>query len=175
MSSGFWLGFDLGGTGVRLVVVDEQGIGTGLTMQTQEFNEQPLERICAAAVQLMPANRQLLGIGIGSAGPIDLHSGEINNDNSLPQFSHKGLGAALARRFDVPVWIDNDALAAGLAEFTWGLPASPSSLLCVTLGTGVGVAMIDQGRPLRGADAHHRPSSAGCGDLRKRCALLGRS
>lgn len=156
--TGYRLGFDLGGTGVRVVVVGESGAGAGLALQTRDFTVDPVGQLIAAARRVMPEGRELLGIGIGSAGPIDLRTGEINNPNSLPQFTGRDIVTNLADAFGVPVCIDNDAVVAALAEYAWGIPHRVRSLLCVTLGTGVGVAMIDNGRPVRGADGQHPES-----------------
>ena len=54
-----------------------------------------------------------------------------------------------------PAWIDNDAVVAGLAETHWGQAGATESLLCVTLGTGIGAVLIEAGRPRRAADGQH--------------------
>lgn len=157
-TDGYWLGFDLGGTGTRVAVVDANGAHDGVALATSDFAEQPVERLAAADAQLTPEHGRLLGVGIGSSGPVDLHTGEIHNDDTLPQFTRQDVVGRLASLLGVPVTIDNDAVAAALAEFEWGMPAPASSLLCVTLGTGVGVALIENGRPVRAADGQHPES-----------------
>ncbi|MHB0927355.1 MAG: ROK family protein [Candidatus Nanopelagicales bacterium] len=155
---GYWLGLDLGGTGTRLAVVDAHGAHEGIALATEDFAEHAVERLEQAAAQVMPTSGRLLGVGIGSSGPVDLRTGEIHNDDTLPQFTRKNIVGALAERLQVPVWIDNDAVVAALAEFEWGFQRRFSSLLCITLGTGLGVALIDHGSPLRAADGQHPES-----------------
>lgn len=156
--NGFWLGFDLGGTGTRVAVVDADGLRDGVALATRDFADEPAMRLAAAAGRLTPPGGQLLGVGIGASGPVDLRTGEIHNSDTLPQFTRKSIVAELADRLGVPVWIDNDAMAAALAEYEWGLSRRFSSLLCVTLGTGVGVALVHEGRPVRGCDGEHPES-----------------
>lgn len=155
MTGGFWLGFDLGGTGTRLAVVDANGEHHGVAIPTREFGERPVERLLEAVEELRPAEGELLGVGIGSSGPIDLATGEIHNDDTLPQFTRKDVVGGIAAALNVPTWIDNDSIAAALAEHAWGLPQRFPSLLCVTLGTGVGVTMLVDGRPVRATDGQH--------------------
>ena len=154
---GYWLGLDLGGTGTRVAVADENGLREGIALATSDFAEHPIERLVAAAAEVAPEGR-LLGVGIGSSGPVDLHTGEIHNPDTLPQFSEKAIARGLADALHAPVWIDNDAVAAALAEFTWGLPSRVGSLLVVTLGTGIGASLIEEGRPVRAADGQHPES-----------------
>lgn len=155
---GFWLGFDLGGTGTRVAVVGVDGSYEGLALPTSDFFERPVEQLAAAASELTPRHGRLFGVGIGASGPVDLLTGEIHNQDTLPQFTQQQVVGRLADMLQVPVWIDNDAVAAALAEFEWGLPEPAESLLCVTLGTGVGVALVHAGRPLRATDGQHPES-----------------
>ena len=62
---------------------------------------------------------------------------------------------ASSERMAAPAWIDNDAVVAGLAETHWGRAGATESLLCVTLGTGIGAVLIEAGRPRRAADGQH--------------------
>ncbi|MDQ1689864.1 MAG: glucokinase [Frankiaceae bacterium] len=54
----------------------------------------------------------------------------------------------LGSQLDVPAWVVNDAVAYGVGEATWGAGRGASRVLVVTIGTGVGVAVIDAGRPI---------------------------
>ena len=63
--------------------------------------------------------------------------------------------AILSERLGVPCVIDNDAVTAAIGEHAYGAGRDSSGLLVVTLGTGVGVAALIRGRPVRGADGGH--------------------
>jgi glucokinase len=151
-----WAGVDLGGTGTRVVLVDEAGhAAAGATVPTRSFDPNPIARLADLITSLVPQGRRLTGLGIGASGPVDLNTGLIHNPDTLPHFDGLDVAGELARRLSTPTWIDNDAVVAGLAESSWGLAASAGSLLCVTLGTGIGVAMINGGTPVRAADGQH--------------------
>ena len=151
-----WAGVDLGGTGTRAVVVDEEGDAVaGVTVPTASFDGEGLERLASLIRGLVPGDRVLAGIGIGASGPVDLATGEIRNPDTLPQFTGLDVAGGLQRRLAVPVWIDNDAVVAGLAECIWGAAAGADSALCITLGTGIGAVMIQGGAPVRAADGQH--------------------
>ena len=108
-----------------------------------------------ALLDLVPHGSVIAGVGIGASGPVDLSTGVINNPDTLPWFSGIDLVGRIAERMRLPVWIDNDAVVAGLGESTWGAGAGHDSVLCVTLGTGIGVALIEGGQPRRGGDGQH--------------------
>lgn len=150
----YWVGIDLGGTGSRFLIADESGEHNGLVIPTSEFSTDAVAKTIKYLRELI-GDREIAGIGIGASGPIDLNTGEIENPNTLPQFTEKKLAQSLATEFGVNCWIDNDTIVAALAENEWGLPIPSPSLLCITLGTGLGVAMLIDGRPVRGADGQH--------------------
>jgi glucokinase len=94
------------------------------------------------------------GIGIGASGPVDAE-GVIRNRATLVAYSGLDLVGALRARFDVPVVIDNDAVTAAYAETQLGAGQGARAVLMVTLGTGIGVAMLTDGVPMRtGSGAH---------------------
>lgn len=96
----------------------------------------------------------IAGIGIGASGPVDA-DGIIRNPESLPALSDIPFRTALEDEFDTACVVDNDAVTAALAEAHQVHGRSRNGLLMVTLGTGVGVALIRNGRPYRGADGIH--------------------
>jgi len=150
-----WVGVDLGGTGVRVVVADEAGEAvTGSTVPTSTFDDDAVDRLTELIQDLVPGAR-LLGVGIGASGPVDLTTGRINNPDTLPQFTGHDVAGAIERALGVPTWIDNDVVVAGLAESRWGQARGSRSLLCVTLGTGIGAVLIRDGSPVRASDGQH--------------------
>jgi glucokinase len=151
-----WAGVDIGGTGTRLVIMGEDGeyLG-GSTVATATFNSEPVARLAEAVGSLVPSDARLRGVGIGASGPVDLTTGVIDNPDTLPQFTQIDVAGGIAARLGVDSWIDGDAVAAGLAEYWWGGAKPTPSLLCVTLGTGIGAVLIQDGAPLRTADGQH--------------------
>lgn len=151
-----WVGVDLGGTGTRIAVVDDQGnqLG-GETISTLAFGSDPITSLAGLIQRCVPPEHTLVGVGVGASGPVDMDTGVIHNPDTLPQFDGLAVASGLTAYLSVPTWIDNDSVVAGLAESEWGQAAGSPAILCVTLGTGVGVAMISQGTPVRASDGQH--------------------
>jgi glucokinase len=84
-----------------------------------------------------------------------LPSGTISNPGTLPWFSDFDLAGMLTAELGVPVVIDNDAVAWALGEHHFGAGRECERLLVVTLGTGIGVAFLDHGRPFRDRRGQH--------------------
>ena len=141
------LGVDLGGTGTRIVLSDETGTVLAHRSMTTTFDAAAaVDDLARALTEL--ADGPVDGIGIGASGPIDA-GGIVRNPATLPGYTGVDLIAALGQRFGVPVVVDNDAVTAAYAETRLGAARGARAVLMVTLGTGIGVAMLTDGRPLR--------------------------
>lgn len=141
------LGADLGGTGTRIVLSDESG--TVLAHRSVPTSSDPTTAVQHLATALAEvADGPVHGIGIGASGPIDA-AGIVRNPATLPAYTGVDLVAALDDRFGVPVVVENDAVTAAYAETRLGAGRGARAVLTVTLGTGIGVAMLTDGRPLR--------------------------
>ncbi|MGC2248999.1 MAG: ROK family protein, partial [Terriglobales bacterium] len=93
--------------------------------------------------------------GIGSAGPVDTTTGRLGNVNNLPGWEGGNPVEVLSRAFGVPAALENDADAAALGELRWGSGKSKSRFLYVTVGTGIGVSAILDGKVYRGLNGSH--------------------
>ncbi len=154
------IGIDLGGTNVRAGILDRSGKLLGWAETPIEAARGPqagLERTAGLVEQVRQAAGavELLGIGIGSTGPVDREKGAIQNPYTLPTWEDVDIVSPLAQRFGVPVTIENDADAAALGEYWMGAGRGASRLYMVTLGTGVGTAFICDGLLYRGANGVH--------------------
>jgi len=152
-------GIDIGGTGTRIIIHGSSGMLGSKTIATAEFaNIVKEERSAALAghvLSLIPQGMTLSTLGIGASGPVDTTSGIINNRDTLECFSFFPLVDELSQRLGIPVAIDNDAVAAVLGEYHFGAGKNSKRLLMVTLGTGIGVALLDKGQPFRTHDGQH--------------------
>lgn len=152
------VGIDLGGTGTRLVALDLAG--SVLARRSLPTRRQPaghagqLVAGLAAQAREMAADAVLTAVGIGASGPVDAR-GIIRNDDTLPAFSHLPLTELISAQAGVPCVIDNDAVTAAIGENAYGAGQRSARLLAITLGTGVGVALLIGGTPYRGADGTH--------------------
>ncbi|WIB77946.1 ROK family protein [Curtobacterium sp. MCPF17_002] len=153
------VGVDLGGTGSRAIAVVGDEVVAAVDVPTAELGAGPeaerVERLARLIEDVVPAGAGLAAVGIGASGPVDVEAGVIHNGATLPWFTGFPVVDQLRGRLQVPVGIDNDAVAAAFGEHGSGAGARSDRLLMVTLGTGVGVAMLVDGRPVRGADGAH--------------------
>lgn len=165
-------GIDLGGTGTRLVIWGAGGVLAARTLATADLGagepEVRLTRLAHSVRDLLPARAVLAGVGIGASGPVDRAAGMVRNLDTLPAFSDIPLVADLRRQLRVPVAIDNDAVTAAIAEQRVGAGQASGRMLMVTLGTGIGAALLIGGEPFRGPDgahpeAGHIPVASGVG------------
>lgn len=97
-----------------------------------------------------PAPGGLLAIGIGCPGPLDLKERRPGALPNLPQWNGFPMCDALEDLLGVPLFIDNDANVAGLGERVFGAGKTLSDFVFVTLGTGIGGAVVAGGRVLSG-------------------------
>lgn len=150
------IGIDLGGTGSRFVLLDENGeVRNRLTLKTPSFhNSEVSTQFILDAIKMVAGDFKIEGIGIGATGPID-PDGIIRNPDTLQTFSDYHLVNSLSCRLGLPVYIDNDAVTAALAEYRFGAGKNSRSLLLVTLGTGIGSCLLVEGKPFRGGDGWH--------------------
>jgi len=151
--TGRLLGVDLGGTGTRIVLTDDAGsVLLNRSVPTSSDPETAVGDLALALAEL--ADGPVAGIGIGASGPVDSR-GVIRNPATLGAYTGVDLVGPLEDRFGVPVVIDNDAVTAAYAETRLGAGQGARGVLMVTLGTGVGVAMLTDGHPLRTASGAH--------------------
>ena len=97
----------------------------------------------------------LLGCLVGCTGPLDITRGLINNPYTLEGWSNVPIVERLTGTFQVPVRLENDADAAALGEYWRGAGRDAKRLYAVTVGTGVGTALIVDGKVYRGLDGSH--------------------
>jgi glucokinase len=153
------IGIDLGGTMVRAGAVERDGHILTLGETTIQANEGPqagMERIIQLVQDIVEkSGARLLGIGIGCTGPLDLVRGAIQNPYTLPGWEDVPITGPLKERFSVPVVLENDADAAALGEYWVGAGQHVDRLMAVTVGTGIGTALILKGQIYRGIDNCH--------------------
>lgn len=154
------IGVDLGGTHIRAGALDFQGKVLGWAESAIEARKGPeagvkrIEAIVRAALE--DAGSPILrGIGIGSTGPLDREKGAIQNPYTLPTWEDVDIISPLERAFGVPALLENDADAAALGEYWQGAGQGVQRLAMVTIGTGVGWALIHKGEVYRGIDGLH--------------------
>jgi len=150
---------DIGGTKVAVAVTD----GNGRILAQRECPTSAGEGFDAAMGRVstmlkacqQECGRALTGIGIGCTGPVDPFSGAIGIVEFLPGWEGRNPVETLSQAFGVTVAMENDADAAALGEAYWGAGAGKSTVICVTVGTGIGGGIIHEGKLYRGVDRAH--------------------
>lgn len=152
-------GIDIGGTGTRIIIQGNAGTLNSKTLATAEFTgiskERRSEVLADHVLSLIPQGMTLASLGIGASGPVDTTAGVIHNKDTLECFSFFPLADELTKKLGVKIAIDNDAVAAVLGEYCFGAGKNSHRLLMVTLGTGIGVALLNEGKPFRTSDGQH--------------------
>lgn len=148
--SKFVLGIDVGGTNVKLGLVNRQGkIIARSSLNTKSFIRTPKDLIDAIVEQsrgLIALNRltkkDVIGIGIGLPGLIDPVKGIVKFLPNIPNWHHVPLEKILVQKLHIPVFIENDVNLIALGEWKYGAGVGEKNMICITLGTGVGGGLI---------------------------------
>ena len=153
----YYIGVDLGGTGIKAGVVNEKGeiLSKGSTPTMAERPYQAVIADIATLCKTVAADANITvedieAIGVGVPGICDPKTGIIPKCTNLGWFDVPFV-SELQSHIAKPVIVDNDATVAGFAEYIAGVSAGTHSSVFVTLGTGVGGGIIINGRPYSGA------------------------
>ncbi|WP_445154664.1 ROK family glucokinase [Arthrobacter sp. Hor0625] len=148
--SGLAIGVDIGGTKVAAGVVDAEGrILSQARRSTPGTDPRAVERVIVELVEELGAGHRIRSVGIGAAGWMDLDGGTVLFSPHLA-WRNEPLRDNLQRLLRRPVLLTNDADAAAWAEWRFGAGRGENRLVCITLGTGIGGAMVMDGRLERG-------------------------
>lgn len=161
--SSFAVGIDLGGTNLKAALVHQEDGIVEITQRKTEAHEGPqhvIDRVAALAQHMLEgAPSSVVGIGIGSPGAINWERTTVSQPPNLPGWDSRNLSSELRSHIgDVPVIVENDANVAGLGSAFHGAGQSVDSFIMVTLGTGVGGAIIYNNKIFRG-------STGGAGEI----------
>jgi len=149
--SNFAIGVDLGGTNLRIAAVDEQGqLVEKVTLETKVAlgRDHVISDMCGAIQRLAEKYKnsaELLGIGVGVPGIVDLHTGYLHDSPNLPGPDYP-VRAEIERHLKTTVVLENDANAAALGEQWLGAARNFPDMAMITLGTGVGGALVLGGK-----------------------------
>ncbi|MGO4455585.1 ROK family glucokinase [Arthrobacter sp. RAF14] len=144
------IGIDIGGTKVAAGLVDHQGrILRSERRDTPGQDAARVEEVIAELVEELSGGRRGAPVGIGAAGWMDLDGGTVLFSPHLA-WRNEPLRARLEEKLRRRVHVVNDADAAAWAEWRFGAGQGESRLVCITLGTGIGGAMVNDGRLERG-------------------------
>jgi len=157
----FWAGVDLGGTNIKVALVDDRGRMVAFHTEKTLAERGPEDAAgrMGRAVGLVAGRagvgpEAVAGVGLGSPGPLDIPAGTIVRAGNLPGWDDFPLRDRVAAHCGRPVTFANDANAAAYGEYWVGAGREHRSLVLLTLGTGVGGGIIIDDLNVEGAHSH---------------------
>jgi len=153
-----YVGVDIGGTNLKAGLVDENGV----LLATQKMkvasiaDDDGLAWTVASLVQELAHTvnisvSDVASVGVGIPGTVEIRSGSINYTCNLP-LRNVPLRKLFHRYLSIPLYIENDANCAALAEFLVGAGRDSKRFVTITLGTGVGAGIVHNGKIYHGAN-----------------------
>ncbi|NTU55913.1 MAG: ROK family protein [Anaerolineales bacterium] len=145
------IAIDIGGTHIRVAAYEPNSTKPVAHKRTKSLAHTPgvFDRL-ASAVESIWKQGEVTAIGIASPGPLDPHTGTILDTPNIPQWTNFPVAPKLSERFGVPVYLDNDANMAGLAEWQFGAGKGHTDLVYLTISTGIGGGVISHNNLLQG-------------------------
>ncbi len=149
------VGVDLGGTSVKVGLVDSKGkIVRKAVLDTyaEEGPDRVVKQIKKGIHEVLkPGGYKIKGIGIGSPGVVQLKDGIVENPPNFPGWTKVKLGKKITEEFKLASFVDNDANAAAIGELIFGAGKKFDSFIMITLGTGVGGGIVLDKKLFRGS------------------------
>src|SRR5215472_7173966 len=153
------IGVDLGGTQIRTAVLRGAQLLSRVSLLTgvDPAPERVISRIYDAIGQALDEAHttldQIAGIGIGAPGPLDNRTGVVFAPPNLPGWDRVPLRDIFEKNYasKIPIFVENDANAAGLAEYLFGAGRGSRDMVYLTISTGIGGGVIVDGNIMEGA------------------------
>ena len=148
------LGIDVGGTNLALGLVRDGQIVRRVStpwFPLEADLQQTLDVLSEQIARMLTPDTEKIGIGVPSV--VDVNRGIVYDTVNIPSWTEVPLKAYLEERFHLPVAVNNDANCYAMGVYQ-GYPADakPEVLVVITLGTGVGMGIVDRGRLFVGAN-----------------------
>lgn len=152
-SQSYAVGIDFGGTSIKPALVQGKNVvkhGATINPQGRSAEEtlSAMEEGIRALCRDLPG---LVPVGIGLPGLVDSVHGVVHGLSNVPGWTEVPASKILSERLKVPVILENDANAMAYGEWLYGAAAQTRNAVCITLGTGVGGALILEGQLYRGS------------------------
>ncbi len=185
MSNNVYAGVDVGGTNIKIGLLDDQGnvlARCSFATRQERGAEAALQQVTQAVGDLLRDSDLdpdgLLAVGLVVPGPLDIPAGRVLTPFNLPGWGDFNVRDRLAELTGRPVMFANDAGAAAYGEYWIGGGQPYDSLVLITLGTGIGGGIIVDGRSIvgshsMGAEIGHIMVDIGANARRCSCGRTG--
>ena len=156
MEETYVLAVDLGGTRLRLGLVDRQGRVVSSRRRQTRADQGP-ERVVGRLIQELKDlasevdSESILGLGVSVASPVDPETGTLYNPPNLPGWDMFSPRPVLEDALKLQVFISNDATLAALGEHRFGAGRGYRNLIFITVSTGIGGGVLIDGWPYSGS------------------------
>jgi glucokinase len=150
---------DLGGTNLRAANIDQDGhiyervrTATPVTDKAEEIVSALVAAVRECETEGLNRGARIQSVSVVVPGSVQAGTGVVVNAPNIPSLPGFRLALALSEALDRPVLLENDANAAALGEMWLGAARNCKTIICLTLGTGVGGAIVLDGQLWRGVD-----------------------
>jgi glucokinase len=144
------VGIDIGGTKIAGALVDPDGnLVRELRVPTPATDRAAIVDAVASLINQLSDGETVVGAGVAAAGFIDAEQANIVYAPNL-SWRNEPFKALVEAKVEVPVLLENDANAAGWAEYRYGAGRGTKHMVMLTIGTGVGGAVVVDSKLLRG-------------------------
>jgi glucokinase len=145
------VGIDIGGTKIAGALVDEDGsIVKEVRIPSPIEDAERMVDAIASVIDEISAGQQVIGVGVAAAGFLSVDREIMYHAPNISAWRNEPLKSKIESKTSLPLLLENDANAAGWAEFRFGAGKQVQSMIMITIGTGVGGAIISNGQLLKG-------------------------
>lgn len=152
------IGIDVGGTNVKIALVDEKGkiiYSNSVPTYAKMGYEYTVNNIKQSIKDLMKETnndaKNIEGIGFDFPGQVDYKTGVVKLAPNIPGWVNVPIASMIEEEFHIPTRIDNDVRCAALGELKFGAGRGCENFVCITVGTGIGSGLVVNGKLVRGA------------------------
>ena len=144
---------DIGGTAIKSGIMDENMnfLRTDV-MDTPRGGAGIMDAVLERISEYLSTAANPEAVCVSSAGIIDSDRGVVAeaNENLIPGYTGMNISEKVRERFEIPCYVENDVNCAAMAEAYQGVGRGHSSMLMLTVGTGIGGAFLERGKLLKG-------------------------
>ncbi len=147
-----YIAVDIGGTQLRagLFAAGEEKPLAQKRIPTRNKDKSAIDRLIELLKSIWPANHTVKAIAMAAPGPTNPRTGVVYSAPNIPGWTNLPITQIIREKFDVPIALGNDANMAALGEWKFGAGRGYNHLMYITISTGIGGGVIDDGRLLLG-------------------------